>query len=94
MKRGLELAPSVGINGAFYPRMYITTREEWERALEEAKRSGDDALYGIGHDNYADIGATPILHKGGYSYLYYVDAYGDYCSVAFAKDEVVDGEST
>ena len=88
---GLDSAPLVGINGGFYPHMYLRTQAEWDIALDRARRLGWGELWWCGHDNVGEIGETPILTRNGYEYLYYVDAKGDYCSVAF-REALKDGK--
>ena len=86
IQRGLNFAPLVGISGGFYPHMYVRTQAEWDIALKLARRLGRGELSWCEHDNVGEIGEAKILTRNGYDYLYYVDARGDYCAVAFREE--------
>lgn len=86
IKNGLNSAPLVGSRGRFYPHMYVQTQEDWDNALDSAWELGQGCLDFCDHDNTGEMGETPIVKQGGYEYLYYVDARGDYCAVAFREE--------
>ena len=94
VEKGIDNAPSAGLSGAFYPRMFCATEEEWARARKEAEDqagvSVDCAeLYREANElpddgNYGPTGAVLSLEvEEGFEYLYYIDGRGDWNSVAF-----------
>lgn len=74
---GIDRAPHVGTGGKFFSQMFVESQGAWDHALEEA-RSFTNAAPGRG-----PIGSVRAVKKDGYEYLYYVDAYGGWQSVAF-----------
>lgn len=88
---GLKSAPRVGISGAFYKYQFCATREEWNVAFDKAAKRGAQHWEWVPEGNCSPIGDCFTKERGNYVYLYVIDSYGDWESVAYTH-KVIAGD--
>ena len=91
MTNGIINAPKVGISGAFYKYQFCRSRMEWDAAFNKAASLGDQYWESVPEGNHSPIGDYFVKEVGNYVYLYVMDSYGDWESVAFTH-KVIAGD--
>lgn len=95
-KRGASLATPHGISSEFYPRMFVTSRQDWIAQMNGLRIESDDLFdicYPDAYDggNTGPVGEIIIEKHDGFVYVYIINSVGDFDS-RFFTHEVIAGE--
>ena len=91
MNNGIKNAPCVGISGAFYKYQFCDTHEKWDAAFNKAVKRGAQHWEWVPEGNCSPIGDCFTKERGNYVYLYVIDSYGDWESIAYTH-KVIAGD--
>lgn len=85
IKNGVDNAPAMGIDSAFYKRQFVPTRKEWESKKKEVKEMGfrlAEEIYSSG-GGVGPCGVVVEKKIDNYVYLYLVNSKGNWESQYF-----------
>ena len=94
-EQGVMSAPCVGVAGAMWPHMFCADPDTWKKAMNDAKEKGA-SYYGEAYPNaysggnVGPIGTVKKLERDSFVYLYVINLYGDYDSVAFTTQKIAE----
>lgn len=90
--RGEKSQPKwLGESAGFYPHMFIGDRKKWVLLVEATIRKGFDDKYECSNGYGTPIGDTFYKTADNFVYLYRVNAYGDWCAIAYTHKIIADG---
>lgn len=86
--KGADECPRVGVGGAFYPRQWVGSYDEWmERSASIVASCAREQAEVFP----ADVGGSHIIRKDGFVYLYRIDLHGDYDSQIYTHEVIANG---
>lgn len=97
-KGGAKLADPHGTSSAFYPKMFVKTRQDWIKKMNALRVESDamfDECYPTAYNggNAGPVGDIQISKHDGFVYVYLIGYRGEWDS-RFFTHEVIAGDYT